>query len=224
MASTNKTPSPQTVRRVLARHTVWVYPDNGIYKKRAVALAPVIGFATLLFACRLAVPHRGSAGAGWWAFPTVAAAVLVPLIWTAAFMVLRRLNARIVLDDGVLYVRNSLRRWILSVDTNDITGLHPVDVRVSDQTRPDRVIITSRDNRPCIIDTRIWQPNQIRLLWNRLGAPTSAKQTLPWKELPRDYPGVRMPWLQVHPGSAIALGTIATIACIVLVVQVAFMS
>jgi hypothetical protein len=202
---------------------VWVYPDNGIYQRRLAILAPFIVIGTVLFACRVAVPRRGQPGAGWWAFPTVIGAVLVPLIWVAGLLILRRLNARIVLDDGVLYVRNSLRYWVRKVAVDDITGVHPVDVRVSsDQVRPDRVVVTTGDTRPFVIDTRIWQPDQIRLLFNRLGAPASPKQTLHWKELRRTYPGVRMPWLHVHPGSVVAFATVAMIAYIVLVVQVAF--
>lgn len=204
---------------------VWVEPDNSIYKRRLVILAPFIVIGAVGVICKLAVPRGESAGAGWWAVPTVTAAVLIPLIWVAGLLVLRRLNARIVLDEGVLYVRNSLRRWVFVVDVDDITGLHPVDVQVSsDQTRPDRVVITSGDARPFVVDTRIWQPDQIRLLWNRLGAPTSPKETVHWKELRQTYPGVRMPWLQVHVGAVVAFGTVATLVYIFLVVQVAFAS
>lgn len=202
---------------------VWVPADNGIYKRRLVILAPFIVIGTVLFACRIAVPRHGQAGAGWWAFPTVTAAVLVPLIWVGGLLVLRRLNAAIVLSDGVLYVRNSLRRWVFTADVDDITGLHPVDVKVSsDQKRPGRVVITSEESRPFVLDTRLWQPDRLRLLWNRLGVPVSPERTLHWKELRRTYPGVRMPWLQVHPGTVITVGIVATIAYIALVVQVAF--
>jgi len=202
---------------------VWVFPDNRIYRRRIAVISPILVIAAVLFTCRLATGFRGSADAGWWALPTVAAATLVPVIWVAGLLGLRRLNARIVLEEGVLYVRDNLRRWTVVIDADAITGLHPVDVRVSsDQTRPDRVVITSREHRPFLIDTRIWQPDQFRLLRNRLGAPTSAKKTVSWKELRRDYPGVRMPWLQVHPGSVVALATVAMIAYVVLVVEVAF--
>jgi hypothetical protein len=202
---------------------VVVYPDNSLFRRRIAVLAPVLAIANVLLACRLATGIRASPGAGWWALPTVAAAFLVPVIWVVGLLGLRRLNARIVLEDGVLYVRNSLRRWTVVIDTDDITGLHPVDVQVSsDQTRPDRIVLACRDHRPLVIDTRIWQPDQIRLLGNRLGAPVSPKRTVSWKELRRSYPGVRMPWLQVHPGTVIALGSLGMLAYVVVVVEVAF--
>jgi hypothetical protein len=43
-----------------------------------------------------------------------------------------------------------------------------------------------------------------------------------WKELRHSYPGVRMPWLQVHPGSVLALVTLGLLVYIIVVVEVSF--
>ncbi|MDI6102010.1 hypothetical protein QLQ12_25655 [Actinoplanes sp. NEAU-A12] len=206
-----------------ADRSVWVHADNSIYHRRLLVLAPFMVVGALLFGVRLAIGRPTSEGAGWWAAPATLIGLLLPLLFIAALLILRRLNACLVLENGTLYACNALRRWVRIADVDDLTGLHPVDVVVSsDQSRPDRMVITRNGQRPYVIDTRIWQQDEIRLLWRRLKVPCSRPTRPDYAELRKLFPGVRMPWLHVHPGPVIAMGSLATVAYIVLVVQLAF--
>ncbi|WP_412543734.1 hypothetical protein R8Z50_14965 [Longispora sp. K20-0274] len=201
-----------------------VLPDNRVYIARLVILAPFLLVGMVLFFFRLVAGGRDSGGAsGGGALVATVAGLGLPLLYVAGLIALRLVNARILLEDGRLTVRNAWRWPVFAVPVDDVTGLHPVDVKVgTDQVRPGRVVVTSRSARPFVLDSRMWQAADYDRLVRRLGVPVGGHESIWWGPLKAAYPGVRMPWLQVHTGVVLTVGTIGTLAYIFVIVNLAF--
>jgi hypothetical protein len=203
---------------------LWVLPDNRVYVARLVILAPFLLIGMVLFFFRLLAGGRTDEGAGVnGALIGTVLGLGLPLLWVGGLLVLRRLNARIILDGERMTVRNAWRWPVLVVPMDDVTGLYPVEVKVgTDGVRPGRLVVTTSHARPCVLDTRLWRAEEFGRLLRRLAVPVAEPETVRWENLRKTFPGVRMPWLQVHPGVVVGVGSVATLVYIFVIVNLAF--
>ncbi|GIG56719.1 hypothetical protein Lfu02_10910 [Longispora fulva] len=201
-----------------------VLPDNRVYIARLVILAPFLLVGMVLFFFRLLAGGRDGEGAGGGG--ALVATVLglgLPLLYVGGLIVLRLVNARILLDGDRMTVRNAWRWPVFVVPVDDVTGMHSVDVKVgTDQLRPGRIVVTSRSARPFVVDARLWRAEEFHRLVRRLRLPLAERRGVWWERLREEFPGVRMPWSQVHPGVVLAAGTIGTLVYIFVMVNLAF--
>ncbi|MEV6520897.1 hypothetical protein AB0M43_03030 [Longispora sp. NPDC051575] len=203
---------------------LWVLPDNRVYVARLIILAPFLLIGMVLFFFRMLAGGRTDEGAGVnGALIGTVLGLGLPLLWVGGLLVLRRLNARIILDGERMTVRNAWRWPVLVVPMDDVTGLHPVEVKVgTDGVRPGRLVLTTSHARPFVLDTRLWRAEEFGRLLRRLAVPVAEPETVRWENLRKTFPGVRMPWLQVHPGVVVGVGTVATLVYIFVIVNLAF--
>jgi hypothetical protein len=186
--------------------SIRVGADNSVYKGPLLKGAPLIVLATLRLGFWLAVGRGSSAGAGWAGLVVGVLAVVVPGVWFGAGLALRRAKAAIVLDDG--------------------TGLHKVRIPV-DGAHKDRVVITSLEDTPLVLDTRLWEREPLQRLFGRLtAAPTQAPVKdhggVSWSAFRARFPGARVPWRQVHYGWFITLMVLLGIAYIAFFVNLSY--
>jgi hypothetical protein len=178
-----------------------VRADNKVYKAPLLGSSSVIALGTLRLALRLAHGSGNSPGAGGAGMVVAVLAVVVPLVWFAGGLALRRAKAVIVLDDGVLSVRDRWGHLVLHTLESDVTGLH--HVRIPVDGHKDRLVITSADDTPLVLDTRLWEEEPLRRLLGRLAgppaqAPVRQDGTVNWSQFQARFPGARVPWRQVH--------------------------
>ncbi|MFH8338773.1 hypothetical protein [Streptomyces sp. AM6-12] len=178
-----------------------VRADNKVYKAPLLGGALPIGLGTVRIALRLANGRGNSPGAGWPGLIVAILAVVVPLVWFAGGLALRRVKAAITLEDGVLSVRNLWGRVVLLTLESDVTGLHYVRIPVDGHKH--RLVITSLEDTPLVLDTRLWEEEPLQRLLGRLTAspaqaPVRQQGTLTWPQFRARFPGARVPWRQVH--------------------------
>ncbi|GAA1217825.1 hypothetical protein GCM10009665_04640 [Kitasatospora nipponensis] len=202
----------------------WISVKGDTSAARGLLLkaSPVILFGMVRIGLLMARGRGSSAGAGPAGLVMAVVAVAVPLVWLAARLGLRAANARIRLDEGLLTVRDSWGRRILSTPVEDITGLHQVRLPVEGENKF-RIVLTSRDAKPLMIDARRWQPDTLRQLWPALGVPVRDHGFLTFRELRSRLPGVRVPWHQAHAVLFAVFIVIVTIAYVALIVNLPFL-
>lgn len=206
--------------------SIKVRADNSVYKGPLLKGSPLIVLGTLRLGFRLAVGRGSSAGAGWAGLVVGILAVVVPVVWFAAGLALRRAKAAIVLEDGVLRVRDRWGRLVLNTLESDVTGLHKVRIPV-DGANTDRVVITSLEDTPLVLDTRLWEQEPLRRLFGRLTAPPTQAPVrdhgrVRWPEFRTRFPGAKVPWRQVHYGWFTTFVVILGIAYIAFFVNLSY--
>jgi hypothetical protein len=201
---------------------VSVRPDNGTIKGPLLKGAPLILIGALRMGLMMAKGRGTSAGSGGAGLVIGVLAFTVPLLWVGALSGLRWANAGIRLADGVLTVRNLWNRRVLAVPVSSLTGLHTVRLPL-DGVHTGRILITSKTGKPLVIDTRLWDPEGLKELWRGLGLAFQDHGRLDWSQLHQRFPGVRMPWRQVHYVVFTLLIVIGAIAYIALIVNLPFL-
>ncbi|MFD9130483.1 hypothetical protein [Kitasatospora sp. NPDC059571] len=199
-----------------------VRPDTSAVKGLLIKASPLILFGAIRIGLMMARGRGTSEGSGPLGLLVGVLAVAFPLLWVAALLGLRSANARILLDEGVLTVRNIWGRPVLAAPLASITGVHAVRLPV-DGPHKDRVVITAEQSRPVLIDVRHWQQDGLRQLWQHLGVPVRDHGPLTWAQLRARIPGTRVPWRQVHYVLFTVLLVVAVIAYIALVVNLPFL-
>ncbi|WP_035839666.1 hypothetical protein [Kitasatospora azatica] len=184
--------------------SIKVRADNSVYKGPLIGGAPLIVIGTLRIGFRVAAGRGTSVGAGWAGLVVSILAVVVPLVWFAGGLAMRRAKAGIVLDDGVLSVRDRWGRLVLQTLESDVTGLHKVRIPV-DGNHKDRVVITSLEDTPLVLDPRLWEQESLQRLFDQLTAPPAQapvreRGSLSWSAFRTLFPGAKVPWRQVHYG------------------------
>jgi hypothetical protein len=206
--------------------SIKVGADNSVYKSPLLKGAPLIVLGTLRLGLRMAVGRGSSAGAGWAGLVVGILAVVVPVVWFAGGLALRRAKAAIVLEDGVLRVRDRWGRLVLSTLESDVTGLHKVRIPV-DGAHKDRVVITSLEDTPLVLDTRLWEREPLQRLFGQLTAPPAQAPVrdqgrVSWSVFRTRFPGAKVPWRQVHYGWFTTFVVILGIAYIVFFVNLSY--
>jgi hypothetical protein len=205
--------------------SISVRADNRAFRAALLGAAPLIAIGTLRLGLRLDTGYRGSTGAGLAGLIVGVLAVLVPLAWFVGGLALRRAKATITLQDGVLSVRNHWGRLVLHTLECEVTGLHKVRLPLTSHQH--RLVVTSREDAPLLLDTRLWEAEPLQRLFAVLTAPpTQAPVTdvgfLSWSDLRTRFPGARAPWRQVHQWWFAAIVTITVIAYIAFFVNLAY--
>jgi hypothetical protein len=206
--------------------SIKVRADNSGYKNPLLAGSPLIALGTLRLGLRLAAGRGTSPGAGWAGLVVGILAVVVPVVWFAGALALRRARAGILLEDGVLSVSDRRGRLVLNTLEADVTGLYKVRIPV-DGAHKDRVVITSVEDKPLVLDTRLWEQEPLRRLFAQLTAPpTQAPVTdlgrVSWSGFRSRFPGAKVPWRQVHYGWFATFVTILVLAYIVFFVELSY--
>ncbi|NUP39376.1 MAG: hypothetical protein HOY76_20755 [Streptomyces sp.] len=207
------------------RASIKVRADNRVYTAPLLGGASVIAAGTVRLAFQLSDGGDSSSGAGVPGLIVGVLAVVVPLVWFAGGLALRRAKAAIVLEDGVLSVRDRWGQLVLHVLESDVTGLH--HVRIPVDGHKDRLVLTSVDEKPLVLDTRLWEQEPLRRLLTRLTAlPAEALVTraglVTWPVFRARFPGAKVPWRQVHFGWFTAGVVILTIAYIAFFVNLSY--
>ncbi|MGM0348313.1 hypothetical protein [Streptomyces sp. Adlamb9] len=202
-----------------------VRADNRVYKAPLFGGALPIGLGTIRLGLRLANGRGSSPGAGWPGLIVAVLAVVVPLVWFAGGLAVRRMRAGIALENGVLSVRDRWGRLVLLTLESDVTGLH--HVRIPVDGHKDRLVLTSVDDTPLVLDTRLWEEEPLRRLLGRLAvppaqAPVRQQGMLTWPQFRARFPGAKVPWRQVHFGWFTALVVILAIAYIAFFVNLSY--
>ncbi|MEU6069658.1 MULTISPECIES: hypothetical protein [Streptomyces] len=201
---------------------VSVRPDNGTVKAPLIKGSPLIAIGALRIGLMMAKGRGTSAGSGTTGLVVGVLAVLLPLLWVGALCALRWANAGILLEDGVLTVRNRWNRKVLQAPVSSLTGLHTVRAPV-DGPHQSRIVITSTTGRPLMIDPRLWDAEALRELWRQLRFPFRDHGFVKWPLLKKRFPGIRPPWHHVHVVLFTLLVVIAGIAYIALIVNLPFL-
>lgn len=94
-------------------------------------------------------------------------------------------------------------------------------------TAKDRLVLTSVDDTPLVLDTRLWEEEPLRRLLGRLAAPPAQAPVrqqgmLTWRQFRARFPGAKVPWRQVHFGWFTALVVILAIAYIAFFVNLSY--
>ncbi|MFI0895718.1 hypothetical protein [Streptomyces sp. NPDC020983] len=178
-----------------------VRADNRVYKAPLLGSSSVLALGTARLGQELAHGSGNASGAGLPGMIVGVLAVVVPLVWFAGGLALRRAKAVIVLEDGVLSVRDRWGHLVLHTLESDVTGLH--QVRIPVDGHKDRLVITSADDTPLVLDTRLWEEEPLRRLLGRLTgppaqAPVRQDGTVNWSQFHARFPGAKVPWRQVH--------------------------
>ena len=202
-----------------------VRADNRVYKAPLLGGAVPIGLGTIRLGLQLAHGRGSSPGAGRPGMIVAILAVVVPLVWFAGGLALRRAKAAVALEDGVLSVRDRWGRLVLLTLESDVTGLHYVRIPVDGHK--DRLVITSVDDAPLVLDTRLWEEEPLRRLFGRLTAPPAQAPVrqlgmLTWPQFRGRFPGAKVPWRQVHFWWFAIFVTILTIAYIAFFVNLSY--
>ncbi|MGW7259500.1 hypothetical protein [Streptomyces sp. NPDC054834] len=201
---------------------VSVRPDNGTLKSLLVKGSPLIAIGALRMGLMMDRGRGTSAGSGTTGLVIGILAVVFPLLWLGALCALRWANAGILLEDGVLTVRNRWNHKVLQVPVSSLTGLHTV--RTPMGGAPDsRIVVTSKTGRPLLLDPRLWDAHGLRELWQHLRLPFQDHGSLKWPLLRKHFPGIRPPWRHTHIGLFTTLGVIVCIAYIALIVNLPFL-
>ena len=206
--------------------SVKVRADNSVFKGPLLKGSPLIVVATLRLGFGMAVGRGSSAGAGWAGLVVGVLAVVVPLVWFAGGLTLRRAKATIVLEDGVLSVSDRWGRLVLNTLESDVTGLHKVRIPV-DGAHTERVVITSLEDTPLVLDTRLWEQEPLQRLFAQLTAPPAQTPVsdlgrVTWSDFRTRFPGAKVPWRQVHYGWFTAFVVILGIAYIAFFVNLSY--
>ncbi|MGW1893298.1 hypothetical protein ACWCP6_24085 [Streptomyces sp. NPDC002004] len=184
--------------------------------------APILVIGALRMGLMMAKGRGTSAGSGTTGLVIGILAFAAPLLWIGLLSGLRWANAGIELANGVLTVRNRWNRKVLHAPLSSLTGLHTVRLPV-DGPQQSRIVITSRADRPVMIDPRHWDAQALQELWRHLGVEVRDHGLLTWPLVKARFPGVRVPWYLVHYVLLTVLIVIAAIAYIALVVNLPFL-
>ncbi|MFC5908705.1 hypothetical protein [Streptacidiphilus monticola] len=209
-----------------AQHaSIKVRADNSVYKTPLIGGAPLIVLGTLRLGLRLDAGRGTSPGAGWAGLIVGILAVVVPFVWFAGGLALRRAKASIVLEDGTLSVRDRWGHLVRHSLEEDVTGLHKVRIPV--EGHKDRVVITLVEEPPLVLDTRLWEQAQLQRLFDRLTAPPAQAPVrevglVSWSDFRTRFPGAKVPWRQVHGWWFAAFVTVLVIAYIAFFVNLAY--
>ncbi|MEV5435902.1 hypothetical protein AB0K80_07680 [Streptomyces sp. NPDC052682] len=201
---------------------VSVRPDNGNVKRALLLSSPVVVLGAARVGLMMAQGRGTSEGSGSRGLVIGLLAVLFPFVWIGLLGALRWANAGIVLDEGVLTVRNRFNRRVLRAPVSALTGLHQVDLPIQGP-HSTRIVITAHQARPVMIDPRTWDARGLAQLWHQLPVPLHDSGFLEWREVKQRFPKLRRPWHHVHYGLFVLLGTVGTLAYIALVVNLPFL-
>ncbi|MEV6012626.1 hypothetical protein AB0M29_38285 [Streptomyces sp. NPDC051976] len=201
---------------------VVVSPDNSAITGPLIKGAPLILIGAIRMGVMMARGKGTSSGSGPLGLVVGLLAVALPLLWVAGLSGLRLMNAEIRLEDGVLTVRDIWHRRRLSAPIAAITGVHTMRIPV-DGEHTTRVIVTAANQRPVVINPRLWKAAELNQLWQALGLPVRDHGFLAWPVLRMRFPGVRVPWRQVHYVIFTLLIVLGAIAYIALIVNLPFL-
>lgn len=201
---------------------VVVSPDNSAITGPLIKGAPVILFGAIRMGVMMAKGKGTSAGAGPLGLVVGLLAVALPFLWVAGLSGLRLMNAGVRLEDGVLTVRDIWHRRRLAAPVAAITGLHTMRIPVDGEHKT-RIIVTSANHRPVVINPRLWKTAELTELWQALGLPIRDHGFLAWPVLRLRFPGVRVPWRHVHYVMFTLLIVLGAIAYIALMVNLPFL-
>jgi hypothetical protein len=200
---------------------VVVGPDNSSITGPLIKGAPIILIGAIRMGVMMAKGKGTSAGAGPIGLVVGLLAVAAPLLWVVGLSGLRLTNAGIRLEDGVLTVRNLWHRRILAAPVSSLTGVHTMRLPVDGEHKT-RFIVTSAGGRPLVINPRLWKAAELTELIGALGMPVRDHGFLAWPVLRQRFPGVRVPWRQVHYVMFTLLIVLGAIAYVALIVNLPF--
>ncbi|GGX96985.1 hypothetical protein [Streptomyces anandii] len=200
---------------------VSVRPDSRTVKSPLIAAAPLIAIGALRMGLMMDRGRGTSEGSGTTGFVVGLLAVAFPLVLVGVLTALRWANAGILLEDGVLTVRDRWNRKVLHAPVSELTGVHTLRAPV-DGPHGGRVVLTSRTRRPVLVDPRQWNPEALARLWRELALPAEDHGFVTWPVLRQRFPGIRPPWRHVHVVQFGLLAAVVTIGYIALVVNLPF--
>ncbi|MEU5540208.1 hypothetical protein [Streptomyces sp. NPDC020362] len=201
---------------------VSVRPDSATIRGPLLKGAPLIAIGALRIGLLMAKGRGTSEGSGTTGLVIGVLAVAVPMLGVGALCALRWANAGIVLEDGVLTVRNRWNRKVLHAPVSDLTGVHTVRAPI-DGPHQSRIVLTSKTGGPVLIDPRLWDAAALRDLWRHLHLPHQDHGFLTWPVLKRTFPGIRTPWRHVHIVQFALLAVLGSIAYVALIVNLPFL-
>jgi hypothetical protein len=159
---------------------------------------------------RAASGNRDVEGLGWWAIPAVGLLVGIPAVIALVYLVLRRRNVRLEIDEGTLS-HCDLRGRRTTIDRDRAVSVHDLELKTRMETG--RVTVVADQDGTALLSLwhTTWDQQDLTWSWKRLGWPVHVTQRVPVDVARTRFPGLRLPVGFTNPGRTALLAVVGVL-------------
>jgi hypothetical protein len=174
---------------------------------RTIVLASLAMVGVVL---RMAVGRQGGPGIGWWAVPVVSSLLVLPVVFVLVYLVLRRRNMRLVLDDGTLTYFDVRGRPTV-IEVCRITTVFELTLSVGKEHREFSVPVDIAGTVLLTLWHKDWDDNERGTLWSKMGRRV-VQGSMPAAQARDRFPGLRIPMGFLRPVRTAVIGLVCFFA------------
>jgi hypothetical protein len=188
--------------KVRAIRPAWARPGA---PAAALALVGVTGMMV-----RAASGTRDVEGIGWWAIPAIGLLVGLPAVIVLVYLVLRRRNVRLEIDEDTLS-HFDLRGRRITVERDRAVSVH--DLALTTRMESGRAMVVADEDGAALLSLwhTTWNPRDLARLWARLDWPVHDTQHVPVDAARTGFPGLRLPVGFTNPVRTALLGLLGVL-------------